>query len=785
MQFSYHWLKTWINPELDAGQFASVLTMAGLEVEESDLAAPPFSGVIVAEVVGLEPHPNADRLRVAQVNTGKDVLQIVCGAPNVAVGVKVPCALSGALLPGNFAIKPTVMRGIESNGMLCSAKELGLPEDIDGLLILPADAPVGMDIREYLDLDDTLFTLKITPNRTDCLSIKGISRECRALFGKEITAPEIKPVSAMTEASFPVEIAAKAQCGRYLGRVVTGVNAKAPTPFWMKQRLIRCGVRSINILVDITNYVMLELGQPMHVFDLDKLSGGICVRMANEGEKLLCLNEKEVTLNSNTLLIADQERALGIAGFMGGQHSAVTLETQNVLLEAAYFAPEVISGKSRQYGFGSDSAFRFERGVDFNVQHQAMERATALLIEIAGGQPGNIIEATGQLPERQAVMARPERINKVLGLSIPTDEMISILSRIDLPATLQGNQLRVESPSFRFDIVIEEDIIEEIGRIFGYDNIPSDSPVASLDMLPIPEVLRPRNSVHRYMANRDYHEIVSYAFVAEEWEQDLAGNQNPIALKNPIASQMSVMRSTLLGGLIQTAVNNINRKHNRVRLFEVARIFYKDQAGNFIQTEKLAALAIGSASQEQWGQPERRVDFYDIKADLESLFAPAKLTFVASAHPAMHPGRSADVFLAGQKIGFLGEIHPQWVQKYDLPSAPVVFEVDFAAILQQDKTVFQPTSKFQPVRRDLAFVLPEKVAASTLIDCLSSVKNDIIQDIALFDVYQGAGIAEGSKSLAVAVYLQAMDRTLSDEEIDQLTQQLILAAKQVNAELRT
>ncbi len=784
MQFSYHWLKTWIDPQLSPADFAHLLTMSGLEVEESQKAAPDFSGVIVAEVLELEAHPNADRLRVAKVNTGKDIIQIVCGAPNVAVGKKVPCAVSGALLPGDFAIKPTVMRGVESNGMLCSAKELGLPEDVNGLLILPQDAPIGMAVRDYLDLDDTLFVLKITPNRADCLSIKGIARETAALLQKEYHAPVIEKMSETSAETRPIAIEAKAACGRYLGRVVTGVNMNTLTPLWMRQRLERSGLRCINPVVDITNYVMLELGQPMHAFDQDKLSGGINVRMAQSGETLLCLNGKEVILNQNTLVIADEQKALAMAGFMGGEESAVTENTQNVFLEAAYFAPEMVSGKSRQYGFGSDSAFRYERGVDFTLQKEAMERATALLIEIAGGQAGGIVEALGDLPLRADVTIRPERANKVLGVQLEQIQMEDILNRLGLVPKRVNDCLRVQVPSFRFDIVIEEDLIEEIGRVFGYDNIPSEAPIASLKMLPIFETQAPRARTYQHMAARDYQEQVSYAFVDEAWEQDFAANINPIRLKNPIASQMSVMRSTLLGGLVQTLNANLNRKHSRVRLFEVARIFYKDEQGAFIQTEKLGGLAFGSVVAEQWAQVDRKVDFYDVKADVESLFAHESLVFQAAKHPALHPGRSAQIVLDEKVIGFIGQLHPVWVQKYDLPNAPIVFEVDFQATLQQDKVTYHSVSKFQPVRRDLAFVLPETVTAGRLGQSLRAVDSDIVQAISLFDQYLGQGIAQGMKSLAFSIHLQAPDRTLSDEEVDALMAQMIEAAKTTGASLR-
>lgn len=784
MQFSYNWLKTWIDPQLEPADFAHLFTMSGLEVEESEKAAPDFSGVIVAEVVGLEPHPNADRLRVAQVNTGKETIQIVCGAPNVAVGKKVPCALSGALLPGNFAIKPTVMRGVESNGMLCSAKELGLPEGVDGLLILSEDAPVGADIRSFLDLDDTIFVLKITPNRADCLSIKGLAREASALLQKEYSSPVGVAIADTNDKTLPVAIEAKAGCGRYLGRMLTGLKSDAVTPDWLRQRLERSGLRPVNPVVDVTNYVMLELGQPMHAFDADKLSGGINVRMAKEGEKLVCLNEKEVTLKSNTLVIADEQKVLAMAGFMGGEESSVTENTKNVLLESAYFSPDYIIGKSRQYGFGSDSSFRYERGVDYALQHEAIQRATSLLVEIFDCQVGPVVEALGELPVFPDVVLRADRTNKILGTNIELNQLESILTRLDLMPTISGDTLSIKVPSHRFDIKIEEDLIEEIGRVYGYDNISSDKPIGGLAMLSLPENQKTRVSIYQHMAYRDYQEQVSYAFVEEAWEQDFAGNNDPIRLQNPIASQMSVMRSTLIGGLIQTLNTNLNRKHSRVRLFEVARIFYKDQQGKFIQEEKLGGLAFGSTSPEQWGEVSRKVDFYDVKADIESLFLTDELTFNVFKHPALHPGRSAQILREGKVVGFIGELHPLWVQKYDLPSAPIVFELDFNQILCAHKVVCHSVSKFQPVRRDLAFVLPEQMNAQTLLDCLRSATNEIVQDIRLFDLYQGQGVPEGMKSLAVSIHMQAMDRTLSDEEVDAVIKKMLEVANEAGASLR-
>lgn len=683
MQFSYNWLKTQADANLSADEFAHLLTMSGLEVEEADKAAPEFNGVVVAEVKSVEKHPDADRLNITQVDAGTgELIQIVCGAPNVKPGIKVPCALPGAVLPGDFKIKPAKMRGQVSNGMLCSTDELGLPDDgVNGLHILPDDAPVGKNLRYYLDLDDTVFTLKITPNRTDCLSIKGLARETAALTGCTFRQPDIQTASVGSGKIQPVRIDAPEDCGRFLSRVIENVDAAAPTPAWIKQRLERSGVRSISALVDIGNYVMLEIGQPMHVFDADKLSGSIIVRRATEGETLACLNEKTVTLSDNTLVIADEKGALSMAGLMGGEASAVSDGTRNIVLESAWFAPEIIAGKSRQYGFGSDSSFRFERGVDFELQRDAIERASELILQICGGAAGEITEAVGKLPERKTVSVRTERVAKLLGVTIDETRIESILSALGLQPQKISGGLRATSPSFRYDIEIEADLIEEIARVYGYENIPDDYTSGRLKMMALPETRRQRFDIYRQLAARGYQEVVSYAFVNEQWEQDFAANSNPIRLQNPLAAQYSVMRSTLIGGLVEILQNNLNRKQNRVRVFEIARVFRKDSDGRFVQNERIGGLVYGSALPEQWGEKSHPVDFYNIKGDVENLLAGKHAEFVKAEHPALHPGRTAEIKLDGKTVGFIGELHPQWLQKYDLPQAPLVFELDTAAVL--------------------------------------------------------------------------------------------------------
>jgi len=784
MQFSEQWLRSWVNPSIDSDALSYLLTMAGLEVEEAVAAAPAFTGVVVAEVKEVVKHENADRLRVTKVGAGTgELVQIVCGAPNVAVGLKVPCALPGAVLPGDFKIKPTKMRGVESGGMLCSGKELGVPDEVDGLLVLPADAPVGQSIRDYLSLDDTLFTLKITPNRADSLSIKGIAREVAALTGAALSPVAIAPVAPVIDDKQAVAIDAPAACGRYVGRIVKNVNAAAPTPDWMRRRLERSGLRSISAAVDITNYVLLELGQPMHAFDLAKLQGGITVRMAKPGEKLVCLNEKEVALTEDMLVIADDAKALAIGGIMGGLESSVTDATRDVFLESAFFAPDAIAGRARELGFGSDSSYRFERGVDFALQHEAIERATQLLIEICGGEAGPVTETVGELPARGEVTVRTARVAKLLGVTLSAEQIADILSRLGLPHRATADGFAVSAPSFRFDIAIEEDLIEEIARVYGYDAIPSDTPRSGMRMLPLPEERRPREALRHLLAGRDYQEVVTYAFVEEKWEADFAANTDPVRLINPIASQMSVMRSTLIGGLVDVLVGNLNRKQPRVRVFELARVFSKAGDG-FDQPERIGGLAWGPRFAEQWGVKGERVDFFDVKSDVEALLAPRIAEFRKVSHPALHPGRAAEVLVDGLAIGVIGELHPRWVQGYDLPNAPVLFELDFEAVLSAKLVKAQPVSKFQAARRDLALVVDEAAGYGELLAAMRAAAPAIVTDIGLFDVYRGKGVEEGKKSLAFRIVLQDAAKTLTDEEVEAAIAALLAAASAQGAVLR-
>lgn len=782
MKFSEQWLREWVNLNLASEALGHLLTMAGLEVESQASAAPAFSGVVVAEVKSVRKHENADRLRVCEVDIGSGELQqIVCGAPNVSEGAKVPCATLGAVLPGDFKIKATKMRGVASNGMLCSGQELGIPDGVDGLLLLPSDAPVGVNLRDYLALDDTVIELKITPNRADCLSIRGIAREVAALTASPLQAPTITPVPVTITSQRAVKLAAGAACGRYLGRVIEQVNAQAPTPAWMKQRLERAGVRSISAVVDVTNFVLLELGQPLHAFDHNKLQGDIEVRFPQAGERMTLLNGKEIAIDADMLLITDQTGPVALAGVMGGANSEVDDNTTAVFLESAFFAPEAIAGRARRLGFSSDASFRYERGVDFTLQAEAMERATALIIDICGGVAGPVVEQVTELPARNAVTVRVNRVNRVLGMSLTTAEMAAIFARLGLPCEQQADSFIITPPAARFDLAIEEDFIEEIARVYGYDAIPADNIRGRLAMLPLPEQQTPRTELRRVLVQRDYQEVVTYAFVDEQWEKDFAANDTPIRLINPIASQMSVMRSTLLGGLLDTLSHNLKRKQNRVRVFEMARVFHKTAAGELEQPEKLAGLAYGSRFAEQWAYQAEKVDFFDVKADIEVLFLPRKLTFRRAAHPALHPGRCAEVLLDDKVVGIVGELHPQWVQKYDLVAAPIYFELDLQPLLARQTVQAQAVSRFPAVRRDLALLVAETVEVEALATSLRAAASNLVTEIALFDVYRGKGVEEGKKSLAFKVLMQDTARTLTDAEVDSVMQDLIAAAANSHA----
>jgi phenylalanyl-tRNA synthetase beta chain len=783
MQFSESWLRTFVNPSLSSEELSHLLTMAGLEVEEMTPVAPAFEKVVVAQVLSKEKHPDADRLNLLSVNVGQaEPLTIVCGAQNVTVGMKAPCALVGAKLPG-IEIKQAKVRGVASFGMMCSEKELGLAEESSGLMVLAADAVIGRSIREHLDLDDHLITLKLTPNRSDCLSLHGIAREVSALTGAPLTAVAAASFEETGNQSGKIRVAASAACPRYSGRVISGVDAKAATPAWMVQRLQRCGLRSISALVDVTNYVLLELGQPLHAFDLNKLDGDIEVRFARAGESLKLLNEQTVDLRDDMLVIADGKGPAALAGVMGGADSAVDEATTDIFLESAFFAPGVIVGKSRRLGFGSDSSYRFERGVDFAATRAALDRATQLILDICGGQAGCVTEVSGELPARHPVKLRTSRVHRVLGVALQAVQIAQILSRLGMAFQQNDDEFSVTPPSYRFDISIEEDLIEEVARVHGYENIQPAPIQARMTILPQVEAERPVAKLRQTMVLRDYQETVNYAFVEAEWERDLCRNAAPIALKNPIASQMSVMRSSLLGGLLASLRTNLARRQSRVRLFEVGGCFAAE-AGSYTQHERLAGLAYGGAWSEQWGSPARNVDFYDVKGDVEALFAPRGLSFQVAQHPASHPGRSARILLDGRAIGWIGELHPQWQQQYELAQAAVWFEVELAALTQGGVPRMANISRFPPVRRDLAVLVDENLSVESLLDAMRSENAPNVVELALFDLYRGKGVEQGKKSLAFRVLLQDTQKTLTDSEIEESMLRLVAALQRQGAQLR-
>jgi phenylalanyl-tRNA synthetase beta chain len=797
MKFSERWLREFVDPPHSLDQLAQILTMAGVEVEAIEPVAPAFDKVVVGKVLEVARHPNADRLSVCRVDVGAGApLAVVCGAPNVAAGMKAPTALVGATLPG-MTIRQAQVRGVDSQGMLCSAKELGLSDDHSGLLVLAENARLGTDVRAVLDLDDRLVTLKLTPNRGDCLSVRGLAREIAILTDTPLRlpdAPVMKPAIADRRA---VRLEASSACPRYAGRVIRGVNARAQTPAWMARRIERSGLRAISPLVDVTNFVMLETGQPLHAFDDRMLDGGIVVRFAQPGERLRLLNGQDVELAPDLLVIADAKQPVALGGVMGGAASAVSEATTDVFLESAHFAPAAIAGRARRLELASDAAFRFERGVDFAGNVAALERATQLIVEICGGRPGPVCETVDRLPERRPVRLRTARAARIVGVPFTDAQVDDLLKRLRLAHSGARGEFSVTPPTYRFDLEIEEDLVEEVARLHGYDNIPTRAPTAPLAMLPDPEARRGLPELKRMLADRDYFEVINYSFVDSAWERDFAGNGDPVALANPIAAQLDVMRSTLAGGLIASLRFNLARKLDRVRIFEAGRCFLRTDAKEdaldparavrgFVQPMRIGGLAYGPALAEQWGAPKRRVDFYDVKADVESLLAPRAAAFTRLEHPALHPGRAAAVTLDGETIGWIGELHPRWQQKYELPQAPVLFELDAGPLLRAGMPAYRQVSRFPPMIRDRAVEVDENVPAEALLAEMSRSRPPVVQEIRLFDFYRGPGVENGKKSLAFRVVMQDTARTLTDEEADAAMAQLtdLLSAK-FGARLRT
>lgn len=802
MLFSESWLRTYVNPAISSEELQDALTMHGLEVDEARKAAPDFTGVVIAEVVECRDHENSDHLHVCQVNAGTgELIQIVCGAPNVRAGVRVPCAMVGAELPGGFKIKKAKLRGVPSNGMLCSARELGVSEDHDGLWLLPEDAPIGEDIRKYAHLDDVVVDLNVTPNRGDALSLTGIAREVHAVTGAELKLPEIHEAAVTTDAAHAVKIEASDLCARYTSRVITGLNAKAKTPEWMAERLERCGQRPISALVDISNYVLLELGRPTHFFDLDKLSGTVTARWAKKGEKIELLNGKTVDLTPYYGVIADDNGSQAIAGIMGGSADSVSDDTVNLFIESAFFRPAAIQGRARKLNFSSDSSFRFERGVDYGTTREHLEYITALVLSICGTDTtrvGPVSDIESDLPERRVVKFRAARCRKLVGVDIPTDFMEEAFKRLGFEYTRDGDLFTVTSPTYRFDIEIEEDLVEEVARLWGYDKLPENPPLERAVMLPSREDRRTQHDLRLKLAGRGYQELVNFSFVEEKWEKDFGGEAAPIRLLNPIASQLSVMRTQLIGGLVDILRYNLNRKEDRVRVFELGRVFFQDptiepsdtSVKGVRQPEHLAGLTYGTADAPQWGIKSRRVDFFDVKGDLERLAFPLTLDFVPEVFPSLHPGRSAGVYLDGKRIGLIGELHPRLQQAYDLPLCPVVFEIDVEPLLSVPVPEHKPVSKFQKSLRDISLAVPASVTSKQIFDAVRAARRTDVRlacltDFRLFDVYHPENQPSADKSMAFRLVLESFgEEAVTEAQIEGATEAVIAGLEPLGIKLR-
>lgn len=801
MLFSESWLRAYCNPQMNTEALAEALTMAGLEVEEVTTIAPPFEGVVVAQVVTCRDHENSDHLHVCEVDAGTgELLQIVCGAPNVAAGVKVPCAMIGAVLPGNFQIKKSKLRGEVSMGMLCSARELGITEDHSGLWLLPEDAPVGMNIREYAHLDDAKIEIKLTPNRGDALSVVGVARDLHAVTGAPLTLPEMPVVAPTCECVLPVKVEAPDLCGRFVGRVIRGLNPKAKTPQWMRDRLERAGQRSISALVDISNYVMLELGRPTHFFDLERItSKSITVRWGREGESVTLLNGQTKAIDGWYGVVCDGDKPSCLAGIMGGDDTACTDETTSIFIEAAFWHQAAIQGRCRKLNFSTDAAHRFERGVDFSTNAEHIEYVTKLVLDICGTEEtrvGPVDDQIINLPERRPVTMRIERCRKVIGMPIPADVMEETFRRLGFVYTRTEEAFTVTPPAYRFDIEIEEDLIEEVARLYGYEKMPDRPPMQRIEMRAEKEATRSPHDLRREMAVLGYQELINFSFVPEAWEKDFAGNDAPIRLLNPIASHLSVMRTQLIGGLVDILKYNLNRRAERVRVFELGRVFCPDAAvgdgpwtvKGVRQPRHVAGLAYGDAADAQWGIAARPVDFFDVKGDVERLCAPLKPRFVRETFPGLHPGRSAAVYIGEKKVGMIGELHPRTVQAYELPKAPVVFELDVDALLTTSVPVYAAVSKHQPVRRDIAVVTAPETETGRLVDAVyeahgADPRLSSMTDFRLFDLYRPKDAAQ--KSLAFTLELTAKgEGPVSDLEADAAVRAVLDVLEREGATLR-
>lgn len=791
MRFSEAWLREFVDPPVDTLRLLHQLTMGGLEVDSAEPAAGSFSRVVVGEILEAAPHPQADRLKVCRVAAGLgEPLQIVCGAPNARAGLRAPLALEGAELPGDLIIRRSELRGVASFGMLCSARELGIADDASGLLELPGDAPVGADIREYLKLDDTLIEVDLTPNRADCLSVQGIAREVALLNGLDLALPEIRPVAIGTEARFPVAVDAPEACPRYLGRVIEGVSRSAPTPLWMKERLRRSGLRSLDPVVDVTNYVLLELGQPLHAFDLAKLDGGIRVRFAKTGEKLDLLNGQELELHDDALVIADENKALALAGVMGGSESAVGETTTAIFLECAFFSPQAIMGKARRYGLNTDSSHRFERGVDFCLQERAIERASELILAIAGGAAGPVSEVTStvDLPEREPIRLRADRIQRLLGLTLDPGRVSDILTRLGLRPEPVPSGWRVTPPGFRFDLAIEADLIEELGRVYGYDHLPRRHPVIPAAMRPVSEETLEPDRVKDLLVDRGYQEAITYSFVEERLQRLIEPSIPHLSLRNPLSAELAVMRTSLWVGLLDAALKNTYRQQGRVRLFEAGYKFALGETG-IAQRKSIAGLALGTVNEEQWGEARRPIDFYDLKADVEALVGLtgrfAELSFTAGGHPALHPGQTAEIRLGEAALGWIGMLHPRLEKQLGFEQNVFLFELDQDLLLGRAVPRFRSLSKFPTMRRDIAVIVAEAITADRLVACIRREGTGLLREIRVFDVYRGPGVEAGKKSVALGLLWQDESETLTDARVDDAMAKVLESlAKDFDARLR-
>jgi phenylalanyl-tRNA synthetase beta chain len=772
MRFSEAWLREWVNPDVDTATLADQLSMSGLEVDAVEPAAPDFTGVAVGLVLSVEPHPDAEKLRICRVEVGDgEPLQIICGAANVSEGMRVPLATVGARLPGDFKIKKAKLRGVDSFGMICSASELGLAESSDGIMPLPEDAPLGEDLRTYLSLDDHCIELDLTPDRSDCLSLAGIAREVSVINRSPLEIPEIAAVPSVLDDRFTVVLDAPQACPRYVCRIIRGIDSAAETPLWMQERLRRSGLRAISPVVDVTNYVLLELGQPMHGFDLAKLDRGVRVRMAENGERLVLLNGEEIELRADTLVIADEARPVALAGIMGGSETGVDQGTRDILLESAFFAPEFVSGKARSYGLHTDSSHRFERGVDPQLQARAMERATALLVGIAGGKPGPVVEvaAEARIPARSRLLLRRDRIRRVLGLELDDGAIEDILTRLGMEIVPAEEGWDVTAPSGRFDLGLEVDLIAEIGRIYGYTNIPISHATASAATKAPPETSFDLDRAKLVLVDRGYSEVITYSFVSPELQQKIEPGRPVLALANPLSADMSVMRTSLWPGLLQAARTNLARQQERVRIFETGLRFQQTDDG-LRQDRILAGLLAGSAAPEQWAEPARLADFYDAKADLEAVLALTgasnEFRFLPGEHPALHPGQAARIERNGAEVGLLGMLHPGKAAEMDFSGNAYLLEVAIDSLEDGELPVFEPISKFPAIRRDLAIVVDADLPYDRVRDCVTAAASDLLRDLHVFDVYQGEKIDSGRKSLALGLILQASSQTLKDDDVE-------------------